>query len=308
MQWREVDDKVANRCVISFSGNSPLFEYSRAHNLYAPVIIRRIEGSLFLTLSISGSVPISNSTGFFLRKFNAEEEGGSWYVKYPVESFDENKIIEQINEMPSVIMGYLYLKNGRFFADFRFHRSMSLEISSLLMNYLEKNGESAIESIVSNSGEIPFLKEMNALIPLSLITYSIPTVNDDPLEKCLSVNQGIGQGAKKAGTRYRALIYMNSPPIETDGVRTISEEDRIYGAEGNNPLLQQIRDLGNDSVVFRASHFMRVIRERLLISVFLPSYQTTDFLRVLEKVRLETKESVTLYRVQPFQPELFEFI
>ena len=47
MQWREVDDRVANRCVISFSGNSPLFEYSRAHNLYAPVIMRRIDGSLF---------------------------------------------------------------------------------------------------------------------------------------------------------------------------------------------------------------------------------------------------------------------
>jgi hypothetical protein len=40
MQWREIDDKIANRCIISFSGNSPLFEYSRAHNLYAPVIMR----------------------------------------------------------------------------------------------------------------------------------------------------------------------------------------------------------------------------------------------------------------------------
>ena len=239
MQWREVDDKVANRCIISFSGNSPLFEYSRAHNLYAPVIIRRIDGSLFLTLLINGSAPTNNSAGFFLKKFNAKEGGGFWYVKYPLESFEGNKIIEQINDMPSVIMGYLYLKNWRFFADFRFHRSRSLEVSSLLMNCLEKNEERAIESIVSDSGEIQFLKEMNALIPLSLITYSIPTVNDDPLEKCLSVNQGIGQAEKEAETKYRALIYMNSHPIETDSVTTISEENHIYEAEGNTPLLLQ---------------------------------------------------------------------
>ena len=308
MQWREVDDRVTNRCVISFSGNSPLFEYSRAHNLYAPVIMRRIDGSLFLTLLINGNAPTNNSAGFFLKKFNAKEGEGFWYVKYPLESFEGNKIIEQINDMPSVIMGYLYLKNGHFFADFRFHRSMSMKVSSLLMNCLEKNEESAIESIVSDSGEIQFLKEMNALIPLSLITYSIPTVNDDPLEKCLYVNQGIGQAEKKAGTKYRTLIYTNSSPIEKDGVTTISEEDNIYEAEGNNPLLHEIRRIGNDNLIFRASNFMRVIQERLMISVFLPSYQTLDFLRVLGKVRMDMKESVTLHRVQPFQPDSFEFI
>ena len=308
MQWREVDGKVANRCIISFSGNSPLFEYSRAHNLYAPVIMRRIDGSLFLTLLIDGSAPINNSVGFFLKKFNANEGKGFWYVKYPLESFEGNKIIEQINEMPSVIMGYLYLENGRFFADFRFHRSRSIEVSSLLMDCLEKNGESAIASMVPDSGEIQFLNEMNALIPLSLITYSIPTVNDDSLEKCLSVNQGIGQAEKKAGAKYRALIYTNSPLIEKDGATTISEEDHIYEVEGNNPLLYELRRIGNDNLILRASHFMRVIRGRLVISVFLPSYQTLDFLRVLGKVRMDMKESVTLHRVQPFQPDSFEFI
>ena len=96
MEWKEVDGKVATRCIISFSGSSPVFDYSREHNIYAPVIMKEIDGSIFLTLLIEGSDPLSNSKGFFLKKFNAKEMGGFWYAKFPLESFDGNEILEQM--------------------------------------------------------------------------------------------------------------------------------------------------------------------------------------------------------------------
>jgi len=308
MLWKDVDYKVATRCIISFSGSSSLFDYSREHDLYAPVIIKKIDSSFFLTLLIKGDIPINNSAGFFLKKFGGKEGGGFWYVKFPLESFIGNEIIEQINEMPSAVMGYLYLKNGRLFADFRFHQSKSTEVSGLLMTHLEKDEETAIESIFPGSGEISFLSGMNALIPLSMIKYSIPAMNDDPLEKCLSMNGGIAQVEKKAGVKYRALIYLNSHPIEMDGIRTISDEDHVYEAEGDNSLLQEIRRIGNDNVIFRASQFARVVQERLTTSVFLPSYQTADFLKILARVECETERSMFLHCVLPFSPDLFEII
>ena len=125
--------------------------------------------------------------------------------------------------MPSAVMGYPYQKNGRFFADFRFHRSKSMEVSSLLMNCLETYDESALEFIVSGSGEILFIKEMNALIPLSLITNSVRTINENLLEKSLSANKGIVQ-IEKRRRQISCTDLPEFPPIEKDGAMIISDE------------------------------------------------------------------------------------
>ncbi|OWP57071.1 MAG: hypothetical protein B2I17_02610 [Thermoplasmatales archaeon B_DKE] len=93
-----------------------------------------------------------------------------------------------------------------------------------------------------------------------------------------------------------------------DGVRTISDEDHVYEAEGDNSLLQEIRRIGNDNVIFRASQFARVVQERLTTSVFLPSYQTGDFLKILARVKCEMERALILHCVLPFSPDLFEII
>ena len=93
-----------------------------------------------------------------------------------------------------------------------------------------------------------------------------------------------------------------------NGITTISEKEHIYEVEGDNPLLQEIREIANDNVIFRVSQFARVVGDRLVISTFLPSYQTLDFLKTLAKLRLELNRSLRLHGIQPFQPSLFEFI
>ena len=128
-----MDDKVATRCVISFSGTYPLFDYSYEHNIYAPVIMRKISTSIFIDVLIKGGATVDNSVSFLLRKFDIKEGNEFSVLRVHLKSFDESGILEQINEMPSVIMGYLYLKNGKIFADFRFHKSKSIEISALLL-------------------------------------------------------------------------------------------------------------------------------------------------------------------------------
>ncbi len=303
-----MDDKVATRCVISFSGTYPLFDYSYEHNIYAPVIMRKISTSIFIDVLIKGGATVDNSVSFLLRKFDIKEGNEFSVLRVHLKSFDESGILEQINEMPSVIMGYLYLKNGKIFADFRFHKSKSIEISALLLKGIGRGKEIVVESLFAPSGEISFLSEMNTRNPLSMITYSTPSVADDPLEKCLSMNGGIAQIEKKAGVKYRALVYLDSSPIEKDSVRAISEEEYIYEAEGNNPVVQEIRKNASDQVIFRASHFARIIGGRLMVSVFLPTYQVREFLKILAKVKIVKEKAVVLHYVQPFQTDLFEVI
>ncbi|MHB1439467.1 MAG: hypothetical protein ACYCSO_06490 [Cuniculiplasma sp.] len=308
MRWRDLDSKVATRCIISFSGNHPLFDYSYKHNLYAPVIIRKISNSIHMDLLINGDISVSDSADLLLRKFGTKEGNEFSVIRVQLKSFDENGILEQINEIPSVIMGYLYLKNGKLFADFRFHRSKSIEVQGLLIKGIESGKEIAIKYLSAVSGEISFLSQMNILTPLSMIIYSAPSIGDDPLEKCLSIDGGIAQIEKKAGIKYRALIYLDSSPKEKDSLKAISEEEHIYEAEGNNPVFQEMRKLANDQVIFRASQFARVINGRMVISVFLPTYQVGELLKILAKIKVEMKENILLHLVRPFQPDLFEVI
>ena len=310
MRWADVDDKVTNRCVVSISGDSSLLEYSGRHGIYAPIIARKVGNHMILTMLMKKARDVDRFTTLFPRVFNGEEKGDSWLIKFPLKSFPELSIIDEINKIPSVIMQNLYLQNGKFMFDIRFHRSRSSEVSSIIMDHLaDDDGKIALESFTLRSGAISFLTGMNSKVPLTLITYSIPAFNEDPIERCLSSDDSIAEIEKKPGSNYRALIFSKSPITERDDLITISEEDNLYETWGDNPILREIRTIGNDNSILRLAHFLRVSEGRLIVSVFIPAVQAMDFIRIIAGVSLGSdKHPVRLHSFQACREDLFNSI
>ena len=308
MRWADVDDVVATRCILSVSGDSPLLEYSGRHKIYAPIIARKVGDSMILTLSMKKTGNADRFTTLLPRMFHAEDKGDSWLINSPLKSFSEFSIIDEIVKIPSVIMQHLYLKNGKLFLDLRFHQSRSGEISDFIMDHLaEAVGEITLESMVSGSGAISFLTEMNSRVPITFISYSIPAFNEDPVERCLSSNDSIAEIEKKPGPDYRALIFSKSPITKKDELITISEEDNFYETWGNNPILQEIRNVGNDNSIFRLAHFLRVNEGSLIVSVFIPAHQAMDLIRIIAKINHNTdKHPVKLRSFQAYREDLFK--
>ena len=304
----DVDDVVSTRCVLSVSGDSPLLEYSGRHKIYAPIIARKTGDSMILILSMKKTGNADRFTTLLPRMFHAEDKGDSWLIKSPLKLFSEFSIIDEIVKIPSVIMQHLYLANGKLFLDLRFHDSRSKEISDFIMDHLaDGGGEIALESLVPGSGAISFLTEMNSRIPISLISYSIPAFNEDPVERCLSSNDSVAEIEKKPGPDYRALIFSKSPITEKDDLITISEEDDLYETWGNNPILQEIRSIGNDNSIFRLANFLRVDEGRLIVSVFVPTHQAMDLIRIIAKIRHDAdKHTVKLRNFQAYREDLFK--
>ncbi len=199
-------------------------------------------------------------------------------------------------------------KNGKLFLDLRFHESRTSEISDFIMDHLaDGGGEIALESLVPGSGAISFLTEMNSRVPIALISYSIPALNEDPVERCLSANDSIAEVEKKPGPDYRALIFSKSPITGKDDLITISEQDNLYETWGNNPILQEIRNVGNDHSIFRLAHFLRVDEGRLIVSVFIPAHQTMDLIRIIAKINHNAdKHPVKLRSFQAYREDLFK--
>lgn len=304
----DVDDVVATRCVVSVSGDSPLLEYSGRHKIYAPIIARKTGDSMILILSMKKTGNADRFTTLFPRMFHAEDKGDSWLIKSPLKSFSEFSIIDEIVKIPSVIMQHLYLANGKLFLDLRFHESRTNEISDFIMDRLaDGSGEIAVESLVPGSGAISFLTEMNSMVPITLISYSIPAFNEDPVERCLSASDSIAEIEKKPGPNYRALIFSKSPITEKDNLITISDEDNLYETWGNNPVLQEIRNLDNDNSIFRLAHFLRVNEENLIVSVFVPAHQAMDLIRIIAKIGQKAdKHTVKLHSFQAYREDLFK--
>ncbi len=309
MRWSEVDSKVSTRCIISFNDDSPIFQYTSLHDISTIVIIQKINGFSTLTFLIKKPKTIDNNTRFFLKKFNAEDRGDFWYIKTPMGSSEGFKAIEELSNTPSVIMGFTYLNHGRLTVDFRLHPSKVDEVSDILMEHISKDDKIILESLTSNSGEISFLTELNTVAPLSFIKFSIPATGNDPIEKYLSCGDYIAEIEKKAGQNYHALIYTNSPLEKIDGLTVISDKEYIYEAQGGNPILQEIRRIANENVIFRASHFLRIKNNELIVSVFVPSYQVQKFLQIFSnKRRVGELFPVTIHDTRPFNLTLFENI
>ncbi len=310
MLWIDVDHKIATRCILSISGDSAFFEYSRRHGIYAPILAQKVGNHTSFILLMKKSRNDESFTALFPRIFNGLDRGDSWLIKIPPQSFPELSIIDKITEIPSVIMQHIYLEDGRLFIDLRFHEGRSQDISDLIRNYWgDGERKIALEALIPRSGAVSFLKEVNSRTPLTLIIYSIPAFNRDPIERYLSSNDSIAEIEKKPGPNYRALIFSKSPIKKEDDLITISEKDNIYETWGNNPILQEIRNVGNNNSILRLTHFLSVHEGRLVVSVFIHTEQANDFIRIISGIRLETdKHPVRLLSVQEYREDLINSI
>ena len=305
MRWSELDDVIASRCIISISGDSPLLEYSGKHEIYAPIIVRKIGDSMILILSMKKNENVDKFTALFPRIFHAEDKGNSWLIKSPLKLFPEVAIIDDLIKIPSVIMQHLYLKNGKLFIDIRFHESRSKEISNFIVEHLTDDGKIVLESLLPRSSAISFLTEMNSMVPITFISYSVPLFNADPIEMMLSEGDSIAEIEKKPGSNYWALVFSKSPINKQDDFITISKENNLYETWGNNPILQEIRNISNDNSIFRLAHFLEVNEGRLIVSTFIPTYQAMEFIRLISNIGFNgEKHLVKLHSFRSYDQDL----
>ena len=303
MRWADADAKIGSRCVLSIRQDSPLFEYSRKYRIYAPVLLRHENDEIVLTMLLDKVEERSTKT--FSKIFYAEDHGGKLFIKYPIKPDSELSIINSILNTPSIVMSYVHLELDTLYIDFRFHSSRTREISDSVFGYLKTSNMIEIEQLSTGSGAFSFLEEISARTPLSMIEFSFPVQNDDLIYNSLSENNGVGEVQKKPGRDYSMLLYLESPAKNMKGLSLVSVNDNIYETSGNSPYLQKLRSLCNDALIFRAEHFMRTFDGRILVSVFVHTSQTEDFLRVLARINTEKDtQSIVLHRVVPFNPEL----
>jgi hypothetical protein len=309
MRLQEINRGSDFGCVLSLTDSSPFFQYLNKYNVFAPIIMRRDQGAITLTALIDKISASSKFRNSFLQAYNAEERGNSWYVKIPNSFSSLFSILDELVEVPSAVMQNLYLESEQLFVVLKFHQSVANHISNVLMKSTRGAEKITIESFVCPSGTSTFLNTLHSKIPLCFVKYSVKAFLEDPLEKYLSAGDNIGELEKKPGTNYRALIHSSAPLSEQGDIITIDREENIYETWGNNPIIQKIRSMSNDRVIYRAAHFARVIRDRLEMSVFLPASQAMDFLEILSGIMDDHgSRSVTLLYFEAFNPGVMDLV
>lgn len=309
MLRREVDYNSGFECVLSVAEDSPLFQHFNKYGIYAPVIMRLGEGTTELTVLLDKATVSSKFTPSFLQVFVAEERHDSWYVRIPSQSSYLFSILDEFNKVPSAVMQHVYVEAGQLFIVLKFHHSVADQISDILMRGVANAQKITIESFMSPTGALSFLSDLHSKMPLCFVKYSVKAFFEDPLEKCLSIGDSIAEIEKKPGANYRALIYSPVPLSGQEEVITIDRESNVYETWGSNPLAQKIRRRSNDSVIYRAAHFARVVGDRLEVSVFLPTSQSVEFLEILSGItENDGSHSVTLLGFEAFSPGVMELV
>ncbi|MHB8371929.1 MAG: hypothetical protein ACYDAO_02150 [Thermoplasmataceae archaeon] len=309
MKWDDIDTKVSYRCVISIKGDSELFKFSEKYKISTPIILRRENQNVLITMLFDKRNGVLRNTEMFSKLLHAEDRGDKYFVKYVLEEGNELSIIKDILSTPSVIMNYLHLESDKVLVDFRFHKSMVCNISEILFTYFKISDKIDIDRFIPDSGIFSFLNDINTNKELSIVEFSFLPMEDDIIFRTLSKNDGWGEIQKIPGIEYFALLYLRSQIKIMEGVNLISENDLIYQTTGNNLSFQKIRKLSNNALIYRAEHLIRVAENRIFVSVFIPTKQVSEFLSIISIVRNEEQtSSLVVHRVEPYTIKLSETI
>ncbi|MHB8360794.1 MAG: hypothetical protein ACYDDC_03210, partial [Thermoplasmataceae archaeon] len=208
MKWDDIDTKVSYRCVISIKGDSELFKFSEKYKISTPIILRRENQNVLITMLFDKRNGVLRNTEMFSKLLHAEDRGDKYFVKYVLEEGNELSIIKDILSTPSVIMNYLHLESDKVLVDFRFHKSMVCNISEILFTYFKISDKIDIDRFIPDSGIFSFLNDINTNKELSIVEFSFLPMEDDIIFRTLSKNDGWGEIQKIPGIEYFALLYL----------------------------------------------------------------------------------------------------
>ncbi len=297
MLIKEIEGKLNRSCILSIYYDSPLFKLAESHNWTLPVYIYEQDGKTILQAFVSEEI----YNRIDVRELR-NEQGGSTEFGYHV--FEERinhlqrvNIISKLSRMPGVISNGSYITASTLKFEFRFHSSLTGDVSALLSEFMEGHEKNGIEYLGPSPGIRSVLNRLNQTIPLHLVSYSIPAnvLNPNELEVVdkYSLVTELQNLRLDEGGKFKVLIYSTRdlPKQDTLTLDTISPEDRIYCYTIKNELLAEIRKRTNELHIPRFSVYMRKFSNRILVTSFLPSSTSDEYVRQIFQVSREFKDT-----------------
>ncbi|MCL6014219.1 MAG: hypothetical protein M1323_01160 [Candidatus Thermoplasmatota archaeon] len=287
MDFGDIDRVLDRRMVLTMKQDNEIFQASREVNARIPVTISDEQGKKFLFINFPGSFGEPQKNRIFLKKYDAKNIGTHYVIKSRINHVDKWKYINDLINVPSVVVNRINLKDGLLAFYFRYHHSVKNRISCILSKYTDGE-EGQIETIGPTPGLISIMDRMHEVFTLGMIQISIP-VNDHRNFNEKFLKEGyISESSNNihSGHGLSAIIYTGSA-VDDNTLNVIDSKSGIYSVNFEDPMLTEWRNRMMDIPVIRFRQFMRIVDNELKVITMLPYSQIDQayrsFFQTMEK-------------------------
>lgn len=307
----EIDKKLDMRLVLRLRQENELFNFTRGIDRTIPAFIFSSEDRTYLTAFFDRSISGLERSGS-LRSLNPEITEKYTVITSRINNVESMKIVNELLSGESVTLNRVDITRGFINVYTRFHSSMLDGVSETLSRYVTQNGDSRIEWLGPSPGIRWILELINREYPLSVITYTVPLSEGD-----LALSEG--REGKKALLEVKSDVIRNSgfpcilystwdKGIVHPTIHPVSQRDGIYEVDLKNSFLLEVADEANRKHIIRTKKFVRVLGERMEVTVFLPSIQRQEYYSILYAIARKENNRLTVKYLFDYVPDALDFL
>ncbi len=224
---------------ISFTTENALTRASRNLKINSEVGLYFDGKNTEVDLFFQNRANMERDLNIFLREFEGILENDIWRIKRnKIERLDYIKVIENILDIQTIVMTSIWIDDGVFHAEFIFNRSLTREISGIILDKLVKIEGAKLEYIGPNNGFFGILEEINKRCELSIIQLEIlPPKKELKMPENPMGDHWIRILKKPYSTDFIKGVYVVSGEPTKPEALTEVINNKVYEAKSDNKLL-----------------------------------------------------------------------
>ncbi|MCL4328967.1 MAG: hypothetical protein M1151_07175 [Candidatus Thermoplasmatota archaeon] len=301
----EVDRKLDKMCVLALHQESPWFRMASRMEKPAPAYIFSESDKTMLQIDYPRDQLRKQDISAIMANPAGMEKRTYLTITERINNVKHFSIVSEIMDLPSVVATNSYLSGQELFVSFRFHRSVQDDLEVHLATLFGINGRARIAYMGKSPGIVSMLDRLNAETPISIVQVSLDLSSENTSDHPMLTAAGSGAEIlgeadlrNSADGGARTIIYSK----QRLGIPfpTLSEEDFIYESRTNIATFMEGRRMGNEARIPRLAVFLRVLKDRLVETTFIPTTEAGDYISQLFHMMSTRKKSQL--RLEVFSP------
>ncbi|OWP56915.1 MAG: hypothetical protein B2I17_03435 [Thermoplasmatales archaeon B_DKE] len=292
-------------CSISVSGTLEMFQLSRKLQIFAMAmpLIRKNKVEIYLFLPEEASKQLENR--IFLEKYHAKLSNNTWVIFLSDDIVADILPLSKVAMINSVYFETMYMENGIFNLNFKFHGSDLQAISSNVMQLISAGG-SNLSISMNYMGPRRSVSDSLRIISSHFMLFSVSFISRPPAPNKLLEENPLGL----VWSRYirfqseeenlHGLYQIKGKPFSMKGVNTINESEGIYETITTNPVLKEFALMANAQSLARFSENQQFDGTVLLSSFITMESHLHSYISLIDSLKEKFHDwSIYIERVVP---------
>ena len=299
------NDILDMECNLSVTGNSQMFQISKKFQIFAPAmpLIRKNKAEIYFFLPEESSPNVERR--IFLEKYQAKLSNKTWFILISSDLVEYTLPLVQLSEIKSVYFETMYMHDGVFTINFKFHSSDIKTVSTHILEALSSSTPN-LSIKLTYMGSRKSVEDSLRIISSHFMLYSVTFASKPPSQNKLVEENPLGLEWRRfirfpsEEENIHGLYKIKGTPHSLNSVNVISEVDGIYETVTTNPVLNEFALMANSQSLARFCENQEFDGNILMYSFVTMESHLHSYISLVDELNRKYKDwSIYIERVIP---------